>query len=236
MPFARSSTSVTQNWLCASGLSGCATVEMETCYRCPRQVTSDDFGVSMFSSSFVTTHPELLSAAGHQSGRHQHRLVGTEYRRRSEPDREGVVCRRQPTRYGLSRQRNSPAMPASAGLQQRPPRLSIRWWSARSGPVQPATRSPKRPTRPRPARECPTGEKRKEGTSNSGHCRRRSNWARMYAGPGADSMLAAAEAWGRLATDLRSLAAPAESVNSGLTDESSEGPASTSMIAAVAPI
>ena len=61
------------------------------------------------------------------------------------------------------------------------------------------------------------------------------NSARMYAGPGAGSMLAAAEAWGGLAADLRSLAAAAESVISGLTDESWEGPASTSMIAAVAP-
>ncbi len=32
------------------------------------------------------------------------------------------------------------------------------------------------------------------------------NSARMYAGPGAGSMLAAAEAWGGLAADLQSLA------------------------------
>jgi PPE-repeat protein len=61
------------------------------------------------------------------------------------------------------------------------------------------------------------------------------NSARMYAGPGAGSMLAAAAAWAALAADLRSLAAAAESVISGLTDESWEGPASASMTAAVAP-
>jgi PPE-repeat protein len=61
------------------------------------------------------------------------------------------------------------------------------------------------------------------------------NSARMYAGPGAGSMLAAAEAWGALAGDLRSMADAAGSVISGLTDESWQGPASTSMAAAVAP-
>ncbi|HEY1843079.1 MAG TPA: PPE family protein [Mycobacterium sp.] len=61
------------------------------------------------------------------------------------------------------------------------------------------------------------------------------NSARMYAGPGAGSMLAAAEAWGGLAADLQTMAAAAGSVISGLTDESWQGPASTSMAAAVAP-
>ncbi|HEX4394478.1 MAG TPA: PPE family protein [Mycobacterium sp.] len=61
------------------------------------------------------------------------------------------------------------------------------------------------------------------------------NSARMYAGPGAGSMLAAAEAWGGLAVDLQSVAAAAGSVISGLTDESWQGPSSTSMAAAVAP-
>ncbi len=61
------------------------------------------------------------------------------------------------------------------------------------------------------------------------------NSARMYAGPGAGSMLAAAEAWGTLAAELQSLSAAAESVIGGLTDESWHGPASTSMTAAVAP-
>lgn len=61
------------------------------------------------------------------------------------------------------------------------------------------------------------------------------NSARMYAGPGSGSMLAAAAAWDGLAADLHSAAAAAGSVISGLTGESWRGPASTSMAAAVAP-
>jgi hypothetical protein len=61
------------------------------------------------------------------------------------------------------------------------------------------------------------------------------NSGRMYAGPGAGSMLAAAGAWDALAGDLQTTAAAAGSVVSGLTDESWQGPASTSMAAAVAP-
>jgi PPE-repeat protein len=61
------------------------------------------------------------------------------------------------------------------------------------------------------------------------------NSARMYAGPGAGSMLAAAAAWDGLAADLNSTAASYGSVISGLTGESWQGPASTSMAAAAAP-
>ena len=61
------------------------------------------------------------------------------------------------------------------------------------------------------------------------------NSARMYAGPGAGSMLAAAGAWDGLAADLHSTAAAAGSVVSGLTGQSWRGAASTSMAAAVAP-
>jgi PPE-repeat protein len=61
------------------------------------------------------------------------------------------------------------------------------------------------------------------------------NSARMYAGPGAGSMLAAAGAWDGLAADLHSTAAAAGSVVSGLTGGSWRGAASTSMTAAVAP-
>ena len=61
------------------------------------------------------------------------------------------------------------------------------------------------------------------------------NSARMYAGPGAGSMLAAAGAWDGLAADLHSTAAAAGSVISGLTGGSWRGAASTSMAAAVAP-
>jgi PPE-repeat protein len=61
------------------------------------------------------------------------------------------------------------------------------------------------------------------------------NSARMYAGPGAGSMLAAASAWDGLAAELQSTAAAAGSVVSGLTAESWQGAASGSMAAAVAP-
>ncbi len=61
------------------------------------------------------------------------------------------------------------------------------------------------------------------------------NSGRMYAGPGAGSMLVAAAAWDGLAADLNSTAAAAGSVVSGLTAESWQGVSSTSMAAAVAP-
>jgi PPE-repeat protein len=61
------------------------------------------------------------------------------------------------------------------------------------------------------------------------------NSARMYAGPGAGSMLVAAAAWDGLAADLNSTAASYGSVISGLTDESWQGAASTSMAAAATP-
>ncbi|MGO9285555.1 MAG: PPE family protein [Mycobacterium sp.] len=61
------------------------------------------------------------------------------------------------------------------------------------------------------------------------------NSARMYAGPGAGSMLAAAAAWDGLATDLHYAAASYGSVISGLTGGSWRGAASTSMAAAAAP-
>jgi PPE-repeat protein len=61
------------------------------------------------------------------------------------------------------------------------------------------------------------------------------NSARMYAGPGAGSMLAAASAWDGLAADLHSTAASYGSVVSGLTDGPWLGPASASMATAVAP-
>ncbi|OBK34972.1 hypothetical protein A5658_10310 [Mycobacterium sp. 1245111.1] len=60
------------------------------------------------------------------------------------------------------------------------------------------------------------------------------NSARMYAGPGAGPMLAAAEAWDSLATELHSVANSYQSVISGLTAGSWMGPASVSMSAAAA--
>ena len=61
------------------------------------------------------------------------------------------------------------------------------------------------------------------------------NSGRMYAGPGAGTMLAAASAWDGLATELYSTAASYGSVTSGLTAGSWLGPSSVSMAAAAAP-
>ena len=49
------------------------------------------------------------------------------------------------------------------------------------------------------------------------------NSARMYAGPGAGSMLAAAAAWNGLAAELRSVASSYGSVISGLTERAVAG-------------
>ena len=59
------------------------------------------------------------------------------------------------------------------------------------------------------------------------------NSARMYAGPGAESMLAAASAWDGLAAELQSAASSYGSVISELTDDAWMGPSSTAMEAAV---
>ena len=61
------------------------------------------------------------------------------------------------------------------------------------------------------------------------------NSARMYAGPGSGSMLAAASAWNGLATELHSGASSYGSVISELTGESWLGPSSTAMEAAATP-
>jgi PPE-repeat protein len=60
------------------------------------------------------------------------------------------------------------------------------------------------------------------------------NSARIYAGPGSGSMLAAASAWDGLAAELQSTAASYRSVISGLT-ASWQGPSSATMAAAAAP-
>ena len=60
------------------------------------------------------------------------------------------------------------------------------------------------------------------------------NSGRMYAGPGADSMLAASAAWNGLAAQLRASTASYSSLISGLT-ASWEGPSAESMAAAAAP-
>ncbi|BBZ15313.1 PPE family protein [Mycobacterium branderi] len=60
------------------------------------------------------------------------------------------------------------------------------------------------------------------------------NSARMYAGPGSGSMMAAAAGWDGLAVELRSTAATYSSVISGLT-ATWQGPSSAAMAAAVAP-
>lgn len=61
------------------------------------------------------------------------------------------------------------------------------------------------------------------------------NSARMYAGPGSESMIAAAEAWDGLAAELRATADSYGSVIAGLTDASWVGPSSAAMAAAAAP-
>ena len=61
------------------------------------------------------------------------------------------------------------------------------------------------------------------------------NSARMYAGPGSGSMLAAASAWDGLAAELQSAASSYGSVISALTDDGWTGPSATSMEAAAAP-
>ncbi|MGO9071899.1 PPE family protein [Mycobacterium sp.] len=61
------------------------------------------------------------------------------------------------------------------------------------------------------------------------------NSGRMYAGPGAGSMLAAAAAWNGLATELQSAASSYGSVISALTSGPWVGPSSTAMASAAAP-
>ncbi len=61
------------------------------------------------------------------------------------------------------------------------------------------------------------------------------NSARMYAGPGPESMLAAAAAWKGLAADLQSAATAYTSSVSGLTSGPWLGPSSSAMLAAAAP-
>ena len=61
------------------------------------------------------------------------------------------------------------------------------------------------------------------------------NSGRMYAGPGAGSMLAAAAAWNGLAAELQSAASSYGSVISALTSGPWLGPSSTAMAAAAAP-
>jgi PPE-repeat protein len=61
------------------------------------------------------------------------------------------------------------------------------------------------------------------------------NSGRMYAGPGAGSLLAAAAAWDDLATELQSTASSYSSVISSLTDGPWIGPSSLGMAAAVTP-
>jgi PPE-repeat protein len=60
------------------------------------------------------------------------------------------------------------------------------------------------------------------------------NSARMYAGPGSGPMLAAAEAWESIATELYSTANSYQSVISGLTSGQWLGPSSVTMAAAAA--
>ncbi|OSC24806.1 hypothetical protein B8W69_20470 [Mycobacterium vulneris] len=62
------------------------------------------------------------------------------------------------------------------------------------------------------------------------------NSGRMYAGPGAGSLLAAATAWDDLANELHTTAANIESVISGLTSEPWQGPSAAATAAAATPL
>src|SRR5690625_5474927 len=61
------------------------------------------------------------------------------------------------------------------------------------------------------------------------------NSGRMYAGPGAGPMTAAAAAWDALAAELHTVGASAQTAVAGLTATSWQGPSSAAMTAAVAP-
>src|SRR5437588_6541189 len=61
------------------------------------------------------------------------------------------------------------------------------------------------------------------------------NSGRMYTGPGAGSLVAAAAGWTELAAELHSAAAGFQSVISGLTSGPWLGPASASLLAAATP-
>ncbi|GFG65219.1 PPE family protein PPE15 [Mycobacterium kubicae] len=61
------------------------------------------------------------------------------------------------------------------------------------------------------------------------------NSGRIYAGPGAGPLLAAATAWSGLSDDLQAAAAGHQSVIDGLTSNIWVGPASASLVAAVTP-
>ncbi|WP_459982851.1 PPE domain-containing protein, partial [Mycobacterium avium] len=58
------------------------------------------------------------------------------------------------------------------------------------------------------------------------------NSARMYSGPGSESMLAAAAAWNALSAELRSVATDYESAIATLTGEGWFGPSAAKMSAA----
>ena len=61
------------------------------------------------------------------------------------------------------------------------------------------------------------------------------NSGRMYSGPGAESLVAAAAAWDTLATELQSTVAAYSSVIDTLSSGPWVGPSSMSMVAAVTP-
>ncbi|MGA9493441.1 MAG: PPE family protein [Mycobacterium sp.] len=61
------------------------------------------------------------------------------------------------------------------------------------------------------------------------------NSTRMYTGPGAGPMMAAAAAWNNVAAELNTTAAASQSVISTLTDDEWRGPSATAMATAAAP-
>src|SRR5271168_4167541 len=105
----------------------------------------------------------------------------------------------------------------------------MNYLSAPWGPAPVRMRPPRPPTWPR------SSEIAELSAMDYGALPPEINSGRMYAGPGAGSMLAAAGAWDGLSADLHATAAAAGSVVSGLTGGSWRGAASTSMAAAAAP-
>src|SRR5271166_7195542 len=96
-------------------------------------------------------------------------------------------------------------------------------------PARVRTRPPRPPTQPR------SSELGEVSVIDFGAFPPEINSGRMYAGPGAGSMLAAAAGWNGLAAELESAASSFGSVVLALTSGPWVGPSSTAMAAAAAP-
>src|SRR5271168_4211962 len=105
----------------------------------------------------------------------------------------------------------------------------MNYLSAPWGPAPVRMRPPRPPTWPR------SSEIAELSAMDYGALPPEINSGRMYAGPGAGSMLAAAGAWDGLSADMQSAASSFESVISALIGGPWLGPSSTAMAAAAAP-